>query len=60
MNKVNKCTTCCPRCSEESFEMIITASGTSFDGERITHWFEGEGKCLNVICGYEGWLSDSD
>lgn len=50
-------TTGCPECFMECFEMEIQDSGTSFDGEYTSHWFEGEGKCLN--CDYEGFICDS-
>ena len=49
----------CPKCGEESFEVVVTHSGKSLNHTfgLTEHWFEGEGTCYE--CGYRGWYGDS-
>lgn len=52
--------TICPNCKEECFDVQVTGSGSYFDPEWGTiYWGEGDGKCSNKQCGYQGWWSDT-
>lgn len=49
----------CPKCGQESFEVDVEESGTSFNWEfgLQEHWWVGRGKCDD--CGHECDYSDS-
>jgi len=52
--------TVCPNCQEEFFDVIVLNSGSYFDPDIWTVWWqEGDGQCLNEQCGFKGWHSDT-
>ena len=52
--------TCCPECNHETLDVTVESSGKGAnpDGPGEIVWFDGEGRCTNIECGWQGFYGD--